>query len=167
MRIAIALLLFAAVARADVSPPTPPRPSTAAHLAAGRVPRVLLAEWRKADNRARCAPVWFDDAVVADGQVRARYFGGGWGVTVRDPRRWGVAGAGVIATPEDVTRWKLQRGNAAGVRAGYGLEGFTVGPDWLAYVIVPGQSCLYNVWSSRGREHLESLIDHLRVVDTK
>ena len=51
------------------------------------------------------------------------------------------------------------------MRAGYGLEGFTMGPDWLAYVIVPGQSCLYNVWSSIGQEHLEHLVDHLRVVE--
>ena len=165
MRIALALLLFAAVARADVATPKPP-PATA-HLAAGAVPRVLVAEWRKADNRAGCAPVWFDDAAVTDKEVRARYFAGGWGVTVRNPRRWGVAGAGVIATPQDLAKWQLRRENATGVRAGYGLEGLTMGPDWLAYVIVPGQSCLYNVWSSLGRRHLESLLDHLRVVDAK
>ena len=162
MRIALALLLFAAVARADVATPPP----AIARLAAGSVPRVLLAEWRKADNRGGCAPVWLDDVAVADKQIRARYFGGGWGVTVRNPRRWGVAGAGVIASPADVARWKLQRQTAAGVRAGYGLEGFTMGPDWVAYVIVPGQTCLYNLWSSLGRQHLESLIDHLRIVDT-
>ncbi|HEX6837617.1 MAG TPA: hypothetical protein VF334_13645 [Polyangia bacterium] len=48
MRIALARLLVAAVARADVA--TPPGQS-AARLAAGAVPRVLLAEWRKAENR--------------------------------------------------------------------------------------------------------------------
>ena len=49
----------------------------------------------------------------------------------------------------------------------YGLEGFEMGPDWLAYVHVPGQSCMYNVWSSVGKEHLEALVDHLRVVELK
>ncbi len=160
MRLVLALALIAPVARADVATPTPPP----ALLAAGRVPRVLLEQWRKAGNRSGCAPVWFDD-VSASVKIRARYFGGGWGVTVRSPRRWGVAGAGVIAAPQDLEKWKFRRENAAGVRAGYGLEGFDLGPDWLAYVHVPGQSCLYNVWSSVGKEDLEHLVDHLRVVD--
>jgi len=160
MRYVVVLTLLAAIARADVATPTPPTQP----LAAGSVPRVLINEWRKAENRASCAPVWIDDAAVGDKQIRARYFGGGWGVTVRNPRRWGVAGAGVVAGPQDLEKWKFHRENAAGVRAGYGLEGFDMGPDWLAYVLVPGQSCLYNVWSSVGKEHLEHLIDHLRLV---
>lgn len=131
--------------------------------ASASVPRVLIAEWRKAENRRTCAPVWFDDVVVGERAIRARYFGGGWGVTVRNPRRWGVAGAGVVASSADLAKWKFHRENAAGIRAGYGLEGFDLGPDWLAYVIVPGQGCLYNVWSSVGKEHLEHLVDHLRV----
>jgi hypothetical protein len=160
MRPLFCLLLIAATARADVTTPTPP----ATRLATGAVPRVLLAEWRKADNRAGCAPLWFDD-VGASVPIRARYFGGGWGVTVRNPKRWGVAGAGVIAEPADLTKWKFHRENSAGIVAGYGLEGFDMGPDWLAYVHVPGQTCMYNVWSSLGRAHLEGLLDHLRVVD--
>jgi len=170
VRLVFALVLFTAavacaavVARADVATPTPPT----AHLAAGSVPRVVIAEWRKAENRAGCAPLWLDDASVADKQIRARYFGGGWGVTVRNPRRWGVAGAGVLVTAQDLAKWKFRRENAAGMRAGYGLEGFDMGPDWLAYVMVPGQSCLYNVWSSVGKEHLEHLVDHLRLVDVR
>jgi len=163
VRLVVALMLITAVARADVATPTPPT----AKLAASSVPRVLLAEWRKAENRAGCAPLWLDDVAVADKQIRARYFGGGWGVTVRNPRRWGVAGAGVIVGPQDLAKWKFRRENAAGMRAGYGLEGFDMGPDWLAYIMVPGQSCLYNVWSSVGKEHLEQLVDHLRLVDVR
>jgi hypothetical protein len=167
MRAALFLLVLVAAgasgdrARADVTTPTRHNPTP---NAAGAVPRVLLAEWRKADNRASCAPLWLDDT-GADVPIRARYFAGGWGVTVRNPHRWGVAGAGVIATQADLEKWKFRRQNAAGIRAGYGLEGFDLGPDWLAYVIVPGQSCLYNVWSSVGKEHLEQLVDHLRVVN--
>lgn len=57
--------------------------------------------------------------------------------------------------------------------AGYGIEGAkpltAADPDGrrenlLAYVRVPGQRCLYNVWSKLGRRHLESLLDGLRVV---
>ncbi|HEY2746953.1 MAG TPA: hypothetical protein VGL86_20160, partial [Polyangia bacterium] len=90
--LALVAATMAGAARADVTTPTPTRP-TPKPSAAGEVPRVLLAEWRKAENRAGCAPLWFDD-VDAGVPIRARYFGGGWGVTVRNPRRWGVAGAG-------------------------------------------------------------------------
>ncbi|MGZ3440482.1 MAG: hypothetical protein ACXVDD_13260 [Polyangia bacterium] len=161
MRLALALLLVAAVARADVATPT-----ATTRLRAAAAPRVLLDEWRKADNRAGCAPLWLDD-VAPDVKIRRREFAGGWGVTVRTPQRWGLAGAGVIASPHDLEKWKFQRQNAAGMHAGYSLEGFTIGPDWLAYVLVPGQACLYNVWSSLGREHLERLVDHLRIVDVR
>ena len=162
MRVLLAAALLVGVAHADVATPTRAR----AKLPAGAVPRILLEQWRKADNRGSCAPVWFDD-VPATVRIRARTFAGGWGVTVTRPRRWGVAGAGVTASESDLAKWKFHRQNASGARAGYGLEGFTMGPDWLAYVLVPGQSCLYNVWSSVGREQLEELIDHLRVVDTR
>jgi hypothetical protein len=77
----------------------------------------------------------------------------------------GVAGAGVVASESDVARWQFKKQWPSGMRAGYGLEGFTMGPDWLAYVLIPGQRCLYNVWSFVGREHLERLLDHLRIVD--
>ena len=155
----VLLLVLGAAARADVSTPKP----TPKASGAGGVPHVLLVEWRKAENRATCAPLWFDD-LGADVPIRARYFGGGWGVTVRNPRRWGVAGAGVIAAEADTEKWKFHRAQPSGIRAGYGLEGLGIGPDWLAYVLVPGQACLYNVWSSVGKEHLEHLLDHLRVV---
>jgi hypothetical protein len=162
MRALFAAALLCGVARADVATPT----QAPVKLAAASVPRVLLDEWRKAENRAGCAPLWLDN-VAATVKIRGRYFAGGWGVTVRNPQRWGVAGAGVIAEPSDLEKWKFHRETAAGIRAGYGLEGFNMGPDWLAYVHVPGQSCMYNVWSSVGKEHLEALVDHLRVVEVR
>jgi hypothetical protein len=166
-------------ARADVTPPK----AAPTRLASGGVPKVLLDEWRKAENRARCAPLWLDDlGVLAGGNVRRTTFAGGWAVAFDQPGLpgrgpgvtscpkcgrsvAGIAGVGLDGSEADVARWKLQRETPSGIRAGYGLEGFTIGPDWLAYVIVPGQSCLYNVWSFLGREHLELLLDHLRVVD--
>ena len=47
---------------------------------------------------------------------------------------------------------------------GYGLEGGE-GPSYLAYLSVTGQSCLYNVWSRLGEEHLLRIINDLRRVD--
>lgn len=161
--LAAAVALGGAVGRADVTPP----PSGAKVAPVPALPRVLVDEWKKADNRASCAPVWFDALGEAAGAtVRRRMFAGGWGVSlVRGGRVVaGVAGAGVVADDHDVTRWKLRRTLPGGARAGYGLEGDTIGPDWLAYVVVPGQRCLYNVWSYAGRAHLEFLLDHLRVV---
>lgn len=160
MRALLAAALLVGVAHADVATPT----QAPTRLPAASVPRVLLDEWRKSENRANCAPVWFDD-VPANVRIRARYFAGGWGVTVRNPQRWGIAGAGVIAEPSDLEKWKFHRETAVGIRAGYGLEGFDMGPDWLAYIHVPGQTCMYNLWSSVGKAQLEARIDHLRVVD--
>src|SRR5262245_41840715 len=75
-----AAILVGAGARADVSTP---RPNEAPTVAAGQVPAVLIKEWRKAENRRSCAPVWFDDLGAATGAtVRATYFGGGWGVAL-------------------------------------------------------------------------------------
>ncbi|MDB4967091.1 MAG: hypothetical protein JWN44_2780 [Myxococcales bacterium] len=178
--ILVAVAVAGAVARGDVA--TPPA-ARLEHLDGARVPAVLIKEWRKAENKNRCAPVWFDDLGDANGgRVRATYFSGGWGVVVDKsglPGRGqgtggcpscgravvGMAGAGVIGSESDTARWPLHKTWPSGMRAGYGLEGFTMGPDWLAYVLIPGQSCLYNVWSYVGREHLEHLLDHLRIVD--
>lgn len=55
---------------------------------------------------------------------------------------------------------------ADGSRAGYGPDGGT-GPNWLAYLRIPGQRCLYNVWSREGKEPLEALLRSLRFVDAR
>jgi hypothetical protein len=57
----------------------------------------------------------------------------------------------------------MKRVFADGSRVGYGPEGGT-GPNWLAYVRIPGQDCLYNVWSRQGRAQLEQLLAQLRFV---
>lgn len=181
MRSAILVLLFtvASSAYADVSTPKHgPDP-----LGSRSVPRILLDEWRKADNRARCAPIWLDDlGTLAGARLRRATFAGGWAVAFDKPGLpgrgpdgkscascgrgvAGIAGVGLDGSDADIQRWNLRRDNAAGIRAGYGLEGYSLGPDWLAYVLVPGQGCLYNVWSFVGKEHLEQLLDHLRLVD--
>jgi hypothetical protein len=142
----------------------------------------FIEEWRLAENRATCAPLAPADlGVISGATARRANFAGGWavawdlpgfpgtradGTPCTDCGR-GVAGiAGTGADAADAThQWHYQRQWDDGSRAGWGLEGGT-GPRWLAYLTIPGQECLYNVWSHISREHLESLIEQLRFVST-
>jgi len=145
-----------------------------------------LAEWRKAENRSTCAPLVLTDDAAAGGKPRHAAMSGGWGVAFDLPNirsAYGVAGAGVkiddaAAWAERVKKqWPYSRpiggrdgGLPGGSIAGYGLDGarpFTEdNPDGRgerlgAYVVIPGQGCLYNLWSQLGRTHMETMIDHL------
>ncbi len=149
------------------APPAPPAPWSGARLPAASVPTVYAAEWRKAGNRATCAPL--APASVdpyAAARPRAATFSGGWAVAYDLPDRrsaFGVAGAGVSAAGPSYSGWPHRIRWADGSTAEYGPEGGT-GPNQLAYLRIPGQDCLYNVWSSLGREHLEQLLGRLRFV---
>lgn len=152
---------------------------------------VVLAEWRKAENRSACAPLAFTTIRSGGGRARRAYFGGGWGAAFDRPgsrSAFGVAGAGLLPTDDApiahhrevlARQWPYLRelpGLGREAFAGYGIEGakpFTVdnpqgrGESLLAYVRVPGQRCQYNVWSKLGRAHLELLLDSLRVVPVR
>ena len=151
--------------------------------------QLILAEWGKAGNSARCAPVAFASDGGKGGAPRRAIFAGGWSVAFDVPGErsaYGVAGTGDL--PEDdaskaeqrhelIEQWPLFRDLSALPQpafAGYGVEGAkTYPPDdpqvldvnSLAYVRIGGQSCLYNVWSRLGRAHLELLLDNLRMVE--
>lgn len=147
-----------------------PAPWSEPALAGSAVPSVYLAAWRAADNRARCAPLAperLDPELARQAQARVATFSGGWGVAYDLPdvrSAFGVAGTGASASARDTyDAWPDKRTLADGSRVGYGPEGGT-GPNWLAYVRIPGQDCLYNVWSRRGRAHLEELLGQLRFV---
>ena len=179
MRLQLLILVLAgglACRTAAVPPATPsPRderaaPWSGARLAPRDVPPVYVMVWRAAENRQRCAllaPVRLDSAVVAQARPRSATFSGGWGVAYDLPSErsaFGVAGTGASAWSGDVyDEWPMKRVFADGSRVGYGPEGGT-GPNWLAYVRIPGQDCLYNVWSRQGRVHLEQLLAELRFV---
>ena len=136
-------------------------------LKTDEVPSVYLAEWEKADNAAGCAPLILFGAEREQGiSLRRANFHGGWAVAYDTPEQrssFGIAGAGVLAGgntyqfPHTIT-W------TDGSYASYGLEG-GIGPNYLAYLTVEGQSCLYNVWSARGKEHLEFLLNNIRTVN--
>ena len=165
----------AAVAPAPPSSPEgpPPAPWANARLAPGEVPPVYLATWRSAANRQSCAllaPARLGADVAAQAQPRSATFSGGWGVAYDLPAArsaFGVAGTGASAWTGDVyDAWPERRTFADGSRVGFGPEGGS-GPNWLAYVRIPGQDCLYNVWSRQGRAELEQLISQLRFVATE
>lgn len=139
---------------------------------------LITAEWRKADNRATCAPLAFGPAADKGGIPRRAFFGGGWAVAFDLPERrsaYGIAGAGVLTKsraelseqwPYTATPPRLP----AGSFAGYGISGAESYPFDIpkgeglnsgAYVRVEGQGCLYNLWSWLGRDHLEEMISTL------
>lgn len=141
-----------------------------ATLAPAAVPMVYVSVWRTAANRHRCAllaPAELDRADAAKAHPRPAAFSGGWGVAYDLPGErsaFGIAGTGVAPRTGDVyDEWPVKRDFPGGGRVGYGPEGGVV-PNWLAYLRIPGQDCLYNVWSRRGRAHLERLLSALRFV---
>lgn len=147
---------------------------------AAQVSPVILIEWRAAANRAFCAPIAFAEAPPEGTTVRRANFSGGWAVAFDVPgyagttaagtpcgtcgrSAFGLAGTGVEGAGE--YEWPNRVTWSDGSRAGWGPEGGS-GPRYLAYVEIEGQRCLYNIWSHQGREHLEHLIEQIRLVRT-
>lgn len=182
---ALFALLLAACSSAPPAPSPDPRdagpPPWALHapVPAEDAPAVLMAQWRAAENRATCAPLTL--AGVPDAAApRAATFSGGWavawdqaGLPGRDASgqpcaRCGRGAFGIAGTGGDAGgatwQWENERTWSDGSTAGWGLEGGT-GPGFLAYVTIPGERCLYNVWSRVSLAHLESLIDSIRRVE--
>lgn len=151
------------------TPAAPAAPWSAASLTPSQVPRHYLDVWSRAENRAQCALI-APAHLPADGAAavpRPATFSGGWAVAYDLPQErsaFGVAGSGTDAWSPDVyDQWPNKIRWADGSTADYGLE-VNSGTNWLAYVKIPGQQCLYNVWSRRGRAHLEQLLGTLRHV---
>ena len=182
MRLRVLALLLAgglACRPAAVPPASPssapderaPAPWSNAMLAPSAVSAIYMNAWRSAANRQRCAllaPARLSPDVAGEARPRAATFSGGWGVAYDLPSQrsaFGVAGTGASAWSGDVyDQWPERHVYADGSRVGYGPEGGGAGPNWLAYVRIPGQDCLYNVWSRRGQAHLEQLLGELRFV---
>jgi hypothetical protein len=135
------------------APAPPPAPWSGESIRSTDVPSIYMTVWRSAANRDQCAllapaqlPAEFTDAAP-----RAATFSGGWAVAYDTPQQrsaFGIAGTGTSAwSPGIYDQWPHRITWADSSRAGYGLEGGT-GPNWLAYLRIPGQDCLYNVWSA-------------------
>ena len=151
------------------SPATPAAPWSAPPIASSSVPRIYVDVWRVAGNRSRCAliaPVSLG-AEDSGATPRKATFSGGWAVAYDIPQLrsvFGIAGSGSDAwSPDTYAKWPENIIWSDSSSAGYGPEAGT-GPNWLAYVKIPEQQCLYNVWSRRGKSHLEAIIQSLRFV---
>ncbi len=146
-----------------------PAPWSVRPLPAKAVPAVYLSEWKKAANRKTCAPLALQGVEKQLGaKVRRADFSGGWAVAYDLPGRrsaYGIAGSGSSAR-DGGTRYTFPRTItwADGSYANYGLKGGT-GPGYLAYMVVEGQDCLYNVWADH-EEELELLLTTLRRIKT-
>jgi hypothetical protein len=151
---------------------------------------LVLAQWAKAANRSRCAPIGFASEGGANGKARPATFSGGWAVAFDRPglrSAYGIAGSGLIPDDEEPAReqrlrlekqWPHMHELPALPQpafAGYGLEGAEPypadnpegkGAQSAAYVRVGGQACMYNVWSRISRAHLEHLLENMRMVKT-
>lgn len=130
---------------------------------------LYLRQWSKARNRERCAPLAPRSlGDYENARARPAFFSDGWGIAYDLPNKrsaFGVAGTGVSANGIDRGVWLRERRWPDGRVALYGPEGGT-GPTLLAYLTVPGQACLYNVWSNISLDHLDLLLDQLRLIDT-
>ena len=158
----IALTLAACATSSDQTQPAPWQ-----HAPLRSVPQVYRAEWERAANRSTCALVAFSDTAGArDATPRRANFSGGWAVAYDTPSKrsaFGIAGTGTTSTGTTY-EWPNGRKWSDGSTATWGLEGGT-GPNYLAYVHIAGQDCLYNVWSAIGEEHLVQLIEGIRLVE--
>lgn len=144
----------------------PGAPWASAPLGSAAVPAVYVEQWTEAQNRRSCALLAPSSTGRSDATPRSAQFSGGWAVAYDLPdlrSAFGVAGTGASVSGHTYDAWPHHVAWADGSWAGYGAEGGT-GPNQLAYLRVQGQSCLYNVWSRLGVEHLESLLESLRFV---
>jgi len=134
------------------------------------VPAPVVASWQSADNRANCAPLAPTDPELTSGfTARSADFSGGWAVAWdADGFRsaFGVAGTGVGADASLAQRWPGVVRYADGSVLGYGGEGLDdSNPKRLGELVIPGQRCLYQVWSGFGDDHLLRIVSSLRYVD--
>lgn len=164
-----ALLASCASTASDESVPQPgpqPAPWSGAFLNHSQIAQAYVTAWTAAPNRDTCALVAFaNNALIANATARTATFSGGWAVAYdrADLRSaFGIAGTGSSAT-DNTYQWPNNLAWADGSTATYGPEGGT-GPNQLAYLRINGQGCLYNVWSRLGHEHLEGLLDSIRLV---
>lgn len=149
------------------APTLAPAPWSGDPIDPALVPQPYLTAWNAAENRASCALLAPRDTGRPDATARRATFSGGWGVAYDLPAlrsAFGVAGTGASAEGDVYDEWPHELEWADGSRAGYGPEGGS-GENQLAYVTIPGQTCLYNVWSRLGVDHLEELLHQLRFVD--
>ena len=138
-------------------------------------PEPLLSAWARADNAQACMPLALPVEALGRGRARAAEVDGGWAVEFDVPgapglrpsgrscRRCGRAAFGMAGTgmaPEELEEAegveRLADGSLVVVRTEDGVAS--------AQLAVPGQDCVYQLWSFLGEEHLRELLGSLRFV---
>ena len=145
--------------------PAPPWSSTTLELIA--VDPVIVDEWMAAENQLWCSALYPAELDPDDAEIRAAQFAGGWALAWDLPdlrSAFGVAGVG-LSPAEDTGIRMINQVHYEGVVVGYDGEGFDPSNERrLAEFAIPGQGCVYQVWSELGDDHLVSLVDSLRFV---
>lgn len=144
-----------------------PAPWALDSLPVSQVPAVLADQWNRAENRAWCRAV-YPESLLGRTDVRSAEFGGGWAIAFDTPVRsaLGVAGAGITPQTDQATRWPHRIRFADGTVFGWGGEGFDEGNSKrLGELALPGQGCVYQLWSEVGDDALIGMAKSLRTVD--
>jgi hypothetical protein len=156
-------------------------PWGAEHLASQAAPRPLLQAWTRADNQGWCAPLAPATLGAGEGaRPRVGSAPGGWSLEFDRRGAAGIGANGEVCTTcgrgaFGITGTAMSAEDAEDL-LGPGATVFADGgridvqanadePAAVATVVVPGQDCVYQVWSFLGREHLDELVAGLRLVD--
>ncbi len=165
-------------------PSLPVAPWAGPHLSANEAPRPLLAAWESAENRDSCAPIASSSLGVASGaRARTSELSGGWLVELDRPglpgidrqgRECDTCGRSVVGIAgTSVSPEALLVGDDDTLAPTYSdgshaeTEFTEADGEHVASITftVPGQSCVYEVWSLLGPEHLQEVVAGLRIVD--
>ncbi|MEM9073602.1 MAG: hypothetical protein AAGE52_34240 [Myxococcota bacterium] len=156
---------------ADVLAELPSAPWSQGTVEIGTAPAVVMA-WASAENRGWCAPLAAPTGESVS--ARASDLDGGWVVEFDEAGQPGVDENGEAC--------------ADCGRGVFGIAGTSMGVDEMldeptpsyadgsasevvedgvaaATIAIQGQGCVYQVWSFRGRDHLNALVDELRFVN--
>ena len=153
----------------------PDAPWTSAPIAMGAAPEAVMNAWTNADNRGWCAPLVPAGVTGA----RASALDGGWAVEIDQQgapgirengepcRRCGRAAFGIAGTSMPVDSLNDMDTDAApSPTYADGSATMVSSEDGVASatISVGGQGCVYQVWSFLGEDHLNEVIEGLRVV---
>lgn len=162
----------------------PTSPWSNERIASNAAPSQLVQAWRHADNRSWCAPIApGSDAALMGAHARRSSFEGGWAVEFdkqgvpgigRDGNTCATCGrgafgiAGTSMNADSIDEEAVTPAWNDGSRAEYqATDEDPAKAGAVATITVPGQDCVYQVWSFLGQEHLNSLVGSLRFVDAQ
>ena len=144
-------------------------------IAMGAAPEAVMSAWAAAENREWCAPLVPAGVTAA----RASALDGGWAIEIdqrgapgiredgQSCRRCGRAAFGIAGTSMPVDSLNDMETDAApSPTYADGSATIVSSEDGVASatISVGGQGCVYQVWSFLGEDHLNELIEGLRVV---